>query len=205
MKLKFCGIRCENDIDYINEFSPDYIGYIFAPSKRLITPESAGKLNRKKKESILSVGVFVNAPLEEMLRTIRVSGIDIIQLHGDEDKKYISELKKYTRCEIWKAVRVKKKEDILNAQMLGTDKLILDSFSQAAYGGTGICADWSIIKSTDIKMPFFIAGGINQNNILSAVSELQPYGADISGGIETDGAKDRGKIKRIIELLERNR
>lgn len=203
MKLKFCGIRRECDIDYINEFSPDYIGFIFAPSKRMITPRNAGILNRRRKGSISSVGVFVNAAIEEVLTAMNISGIDILQLHGDETKEYISELRQHTDNEIWKAVRVKQPDDIIKAQDLGADKLLLDSFSETAYGGTGVCSDWNIIKNTDIKVPFFIAGGINEHNILSA-AQLDPYGIDISGGIESNGTKDRDKIKKIIKLFERN-
>ena len=204
MRIKFCGIRHECDIDYINEFSPDYIGFIFAPSKRMITPRDAGLLNQRRKKSISSVGVFVNTSVKDVLTAVSISGMDIIQLHGDEDEQYIWELRKHTDREIWKAVRIKKQDDIIKAQKLGADKLLLDSFSETAYGGTGVCADWSIIKNTDINVPFFVAGGINESNILSAINELHPYGIDISGGIESNGTKDREKIKNIIKLLERN-
>lgn len=192
------------DVDYINEFSPDYIGYVFAPSKRQISPENAGMLSRNVKTEIKKAGVFVNESAENIITTVEKSGIDIIQLHGDENAELISFLRKNTNCEIWKAVRVKSEEDIYLAEKIGADKLLLDSFSASQYGGTGKVADWSIIKNTHINLPFFVAGGLNAGNILSAVSELNPYGLDISGGIETDGFKDREKIKQIIQLLERN-
>lgn len=203
MKLKFCGIRREQDIEYVNEIKPDYIGFIFAPSKRYISPEDAAKLIEKASPEIQKVGVFVNEAVSEVLKAVLVSGIDIIQLHGDETSDYIDQLRSFTDCEIWKAVRVKTSEDIINAEKLGADKMLLDSFSESQYGGTGKVADWDVIKKTDIKTPFFIAGGLNENNILSAVSELSPYGLDISGGIETDGCKDREKMKKISMLLNR--
>lgn len=204
MKLKLCGIRRKEDIEYINEFCPDYIGFVFAPSRRMITPENAAALNSIKRSDIKSVGVFVNSSVSDICSAAEISGIDVIQLHGDENAEYICELRKHTGLEIWKAVRVKTEDDISKAHKLGADKLLLDSFSSSQYGGTGKTADWNIIKRSDITAPFFVAGGINADNILSAVSELSPYGIDISGGIETDGVKDREKIKKIIQLLERN-
>ena len=101
-------------------------------------------------------------------------------------------------------MRVRDSGDIQKADMMQADKLLLDSFSVSQYGGTGKTADWNIIKNTTIKTPFFIAGGLNEQNILSAVSELSPFGLDISGGIETEGTKDLNKMKKITDLLERN-
>lgn len=105
------------------------------------------------------------------------------------------------KCKIWKAVRVKNAEDITIADKLGADLLLLDSFSANEYGGTGKTADWSIINSVDIKTPFFLAGGLNKDNICDAVRTVKPYGIDISGGIETDGFKDKEKIENIMKLI----
>lgn len=203
MKLKFCGIRRPEDAEFVNETKPDYIGFIFASSKRYVSPEDAGKLAAVIDPDIKKAGVFVNESIEGIINTAKISGIDIIQLHGDESAEFISELRKLTDCEIWKAVRVRSSEDILNAEKLGADRLLLDSFSKEAYGGTGKVADWDVIKNTKINTPFFVAGGLKEDNILTAVSELDPYGLDISGGIETDGCKDIGKMRKIISLLGR--
>lgn len=204
MKLKFCGIRRDRDIEYVNITRPDYIGFVFAPSRRYISPDEAAELSLKIRPEIKKAGVFVNETPENILNTAAKAKLDIIQLHGDEDGEFIKSLRYRTDCEIWKAVRVRDSGDIQRADMMNADKLLLDSFSQSQYGGTGKTADWEIIKQTPVKTPFFIAGGLNEHNILSAVSELSPFGLDISGGIETEGTKDLNKMKKIIDLLERN-
>ncbi len=201
MKIKLCGIKRPEDVEYVNEFLPDYIGYVFADSRRQVSTELAASLNSYLDPKIKSAGVFVNFPPEKAAETAEKVGLDIIQLHGNEDKNYISALRKMTGCEIWKAVRVRTAQDILNGEAAGADKLLLDSFSASAYGGTGKTADFGIIKNTPVKLPFFLAGGLNSENILSALKEIMPYGADLSGGIETDGLKDREKIKEIINIV----
>lgn len=204
MKLKFCGIRRKQDAEYVNITLPDYVGFVFAPSRRYISPEDAAELSEIIRPEIKKAGVFVNESQENIMNTVHTAKLDIIQLHGDENEEFINSLRKITDCEIWKAVRVRDSGDIQKADMMQADKLMLDSFSVSQYGGTGKTADWNIIKNTTIKTPFFIAGGLNEQNILSAVSELSPFGLDISGGIETEGTKDLNKMKKITDLLERN-
>lgn len=201
MKIKLCGIKRTEDIEYINEFRPDYIGFIFAPSARQITPEHAAILHKNLSIGIKSVGIFVNEPIDSVVRATEISGTDVIQLHGDEDKEYIEKLKKHTDKKIWKAVRVQSSDDIYSADSLGADFLVIDSFKESQYGGTGKTADWNVIKHTNIYTPFFLAGGINTGNMVEAISYVDPYGIDISGGIETNGIKDREKIKNIMNII----
>ncbi len=201
MKIKLCGIKRKEDIEYINEFRPDYIGFIFAPSARQITPEHAATLNKNLSIGIKSVGIFVNEPVENVVRATEISGTDVIQLHGDEDKEYIDNLKKHTDKKILKAVRLQNSDDLYSADRLGADFLLIDSFKASQYGGTGKTADWNVIKHTIIYTPFFLAGGINTENITEAISCVDPYGIDISGGIETNGLKDREKIRKIMNIV----
>ncbi|MGN1480549.1 phosphoribosylanthranilate isomerase, partial [Porcipelethomonas sp.] len=118
-----------------------------------------------------------------------------------ETADYLHKLKSMVKCKIWRAVRVKSTDDIKAADNTDADCLLLDSFSKSGYGGTGKTADWSIIRNTEIKKPFFLAGGLNTENIPDALKAVKPYGIDISGGIETNGVKDREKIKNIMELI----
>lgn len=201
MKIKLCGIRRFEDISYVNEFKPDYIGFVFAPSKRQISADFAAKLRAELDSGIKAVGVFVNSSPEETAHTAETVGLDVIQLHGDENKSFISSLRKITQCEIWKAIRVRTSEDIITGDNMGADKLLLDSYSSESYGGTGKKANLDAIKKSNIKTPFFLAGGLNAHNIVSALQSISPFGADISGGIETNGFKDKNKIKEIINLV----
>lgn len=195
--IKLCGIRREADVLIVNDFLPDYIGMILTAGFRrtadITAAEGFLKLLDKR---IKRVGVFVNEPADNVRRIAEALELDAIQLHGDEDKAYIRSL--MGQCELWKAVRVQSSEDIKRAEELGCDRLLLDSFVKNAVGGTGVTADWDIIKNANITLPYFLAGGIGENNIAEAL-KISPH-IDLSGSVETDGVKDREKIRRIMEL-----
>lgn len=201
MKIKFCGIRREEDIDYLNQYSPDYAGFIFADSKRYVEPQQARKLIESLDKKIKTVGVFVNENVYKLVDIVKETNIDIIQLHGDETLYYVEIIKQLLNNEVWKAVRVKSKEDILNADKSEADILLLDSFSETQYGGTGKIANWDVIKNTSINHKYMLAGGLNSDNILEAIQKTKPFGVDISGGIELDGVKNLDKIKNIMNIL----
>lgn len=202
MKVKFCGIRRPEDIVFMNEFLPDYVGFVFAGTKRHVTPETAAGLAQHLDSRIKKVGVFVNESPESITRTVNLVGFDVIQLHGDETAQDIAALRKLLPgIGIWKAVRVHDQGSIPSALRLGADLLLLDSFSKNEYGGTGRTADFSLIREANLKIPFFLAGGLNSENLPGAIRELSPYGVDISSGIETGGVKDRRKIGQIMRIL----
>lgn len=201
MKLKLCGIRRPEDISYVNAFPPDYIGFVFARSKRQVTAEAAAELTQKLRHDIQTVGVFVNEPLENLLHIAQTARLDILQLHGDEDDAYIATLRQYTGLPVWKAVRVTDAESLQRADNLAVDRLLLDSFSPVSYGGTGKTANWAVIQTTRPCKPFFLAGGLTVDNLKEAIGAVHPDGVDLSGGIETDGYKDKEKIKAVVERV----
>ncbi|MBS7007174.1 phosphoribosylanthranilate isomerase [Anaerostipes sp.] len=201
MKIKMCGLRRTEDIIYANECIPDYIGFVFAESKRKVSAEKAAKLGKELNPSIKKVGVFVNEPVRDLILAAEQSGIDIIQLHGDEDREYINEVKQGTEKEIWKAVRVKTAEDIEKTLKLPADKLLLDSFSENSYGGTGKVMDFDVLRQIKIPKPYFIAGGLTIENLPGILEGLEPYGIDISSGIESGGVKDRDKMMRVTQCV----
>lgn len=202
MKIKFCGIKRPEDITFMNEFCPDYIGFVFAGTKRRISPETAAALAEKLDAGIRKAGVFVDEPPESIARTAKLAGLDAVQLHGSEAAETIAALRNLLPgTEIWKAVRVKDQSSIPDAQKLGADLLLLDSFSASEYGGTGKTANFDLIRRANLKTPYFLAGGLNCENIRQIVQQFSPYGVDISSGIETDGVKDRSKIEQIMRIL----
>jgi len=225
MKIKFCGLRRPEDIEYANQTRPDYIGFVFAKSKRQVSPELAGQLATGLSEGMKKVGVFVNAPLEEIIEAVRLAGLDVVQLHGDEGPEVIRNLrlalagmvegsgldfvtKSHGRCpEIWKAVRTTDAAVLLAADSLEVDRLLLDAFTPGMAGGTGVVADWNMIRRVkgQLTKPFFLAGGLNAGNLEEAVRAIEPYGIDLSSGIETDGYKDLSKMEEIIGIIERVR
>ncbi len=199
--IKLCGMRRNEDIAYCNECMPDYIGFIFAESKRRVSSELAGQLRSELDPKIVTVGVTVNAPIE-FLAEISVSA-DIFQLHGNEDSEYISALRKlFPEKEIWKAGRIRSEADIDALAVLPADKFVLDAFSAEAYGGTGKKIDEKLLAYAKNKLskPFFIAGGIDSSNIADIIKKFTPYGVDLSSGIETDGFKDGAKMLEIMKI-----
>lgn len=201
LKIKLCGMRRPEDIEYINSFPPDYAGFILTPGfRRSIDKEAFLRLVSLLKGSISSVGVFVDEPIESVAEF--ATRLRVIQLHGSENEEYISRLRSLIPegCEIWKAVRVRSEDDILKADRLPADKLLLDAFSEKSVGGTGKTADWDLIGKTRINKPFFAAGGITAANFREAAERLSPYGIDLSGGIETNGVKDLSKIREIMQI-----
>ena len=201
MKIKMCGLRRPDDIIYANEYLPDYIGFVFAESRRKVSGEEAKNLGAQLDPFIKKVGVFVNEPVRSLITISKQAGLDIIQLHGDEGEEYIKEVKHETGKELWKAVRVRMVKDIQEAQRLPADNLLLDSFSEESYGGTGKVMDFAVLDQADIRKPYFIAGGLTVENLPEILKKAEPYGIDISSGIETEGVKDREKMLKVIQCV----
>lgn len=202
-RIKICGIRRIEDSLCLNEFKPDYAGFILSkPFWRYIDLNTLSKINDVLSKQIKRVGVFVNENSDYILKY--ASLLDIIQLHGEETQDLIDKLRERTNCEIWKAVRVKSSYDLNEADKLSVDKLLIDSYTENTYGGSGKIANWELIKKTKINKPFFLAGGISAENCLNAIETIKPFGLDISSSVETDKFKDRTKIEEIISLI-RNR
>ncbi len=198
--IKLCGIRRKEDIEYVNEFLPDYIGMILSEGfRRTIGADTAAELVKNLDGRIKKVGVFVDEELPFIENAAKKIGLDVIQLHGNENPELISKLKA-KGFTVWKAVRVRSSEDILSAGTLGADMLLLDSFVKGVAGGTGVPANHDIIKKTKINSPFFLAGGINETNLKEALAVSR--NVDISGGIETDGVKDRDKIEKVMKIYK---
>lgn len=203
MKGKLCGLRRMEDIRYVNEFKPDYVGFVFAQSRRQVTPVQAAALRKALDASIQAVGVFVNEAPETVAQIARDVSLNAVQLHGDEEAAYIARLRALlpTGTSLWKAVRVQTESDLQRTQSYGADLVLFDAFSKDAYGGTGKTADWSLFGRVSPSRPFFLAGGLHAGNLQEAVRRVHPDGVDLSGGIETDGVKDREKIKQILSII----
>lgn len=198
-KIKICGLMSLEDVDIVNKYEPDYIGFVFAPSKRKVTEKLALEMRKRLKTSIQSVGVFVNAPISQILSLEKHHVIDIIQLHGDETEKEIKELQENTKLPIIRAMRIKNQQQVLKASEMKVDYLLCDTFVKGQYGGSGTTFDWSLVPK--VTKPIFIAGGITLSNVRDVINQTQPYCIDISSGVETEGRKDEVKIKKIIEAV----
>ena len=194
-KIKICGLTRPCDIDAVNVAKPDYIGFVFADSRRKVTPQQAAELRQRLNPCITSVGVFVNEAIEDIISLAESGVIDVIQLHGDEDEEYITQLKMQTDKLIIKAISVQQKGDVQKWLQTTADYLLLDSKG----GGTGRTFDWNLLGD-DLVKPFFLAGGLGFDNIEEALNRIKPFAIDVSSGAETDGFKDAEKIDRLVEL-----
>ena len=199
MKLKFCGLTREADIRAANETRPDYIGFVFAESRRRVTDEQAARLRALLSPGIQAVGVFVNDDPTHIALLANRGVIDLIQLHGGESAAYIRRLRTMTAAPIICALRVGKQTDIKRAESNLVDFLLLDTYTKDAYGGSGRIFDWSLLG--EVGKPYFLAGGLNESNITRAM-RTGAYALDLSSGIETDGVKDAEKMRRVAALVK---
>ena len=220
-KVKMCGISKIETIPAVIEANPDYMGLVFAPSKRQVTVDQAKTLveelhkqyaNRYNRdaeqysnqtlihqESIKTVGVFVNETVESLLKIAKEVKLDVIQLHGDEDESFIQTLKEQSNVEVWKAVQVRSAADAEKWIDSSADMLLFDAYHKDERGGTGEVFDWSSLD--EFERPFMLAGGIDSTNVARATRTVRPYGLDISSGIETNGVKDNEKMKAFTNIV----
>ena len=192
-KIKMCGMCRIEDIEYANKILPEFVGYIFAEkSRRFITPEKAESFTEILDNRINPVGVFVNADIEYISDIAERKIINIIQLHGNEDDDYINTLRKKTNLPIIKAFKVKSVDDVKNAENSQADMILLDSGE-----GSGELFNHDFLKN--INRPYFLAGGLNPENIRRIIEKFSPYAVDVSSGIETDKIKDFDKMKAFAD------
>lgn len=199
VKIKICGLKTMEDIYMVNRRKPDFAGFVFAGSRRRITPERAVEMKKGLLPEIRSVGVFVNEDPELVVRLAEGGVLDYIQLHGDEDAAYIRQLKAKTEKPVIKAVRVRSREDIRQAERLPCEYLLLDTYKAGEYGGSGEAFCWELIP--EIGKPFFLAGGLCEENIAEALKRCHPWAVDVSSSVETDGRKDAEKVGRFMEAV----
>lgn len=200
-KVKICGLTRAEDIYAVNKWQPEYIGFVFARSKRQVTKELAADLKALLDPQIRSVGVFTDAPADQIVNLAEHKIIDVVQLHGHENENYIKELKRNILCPIVKAVRVKEYAQVGQALESKADYLLFDAYSEAAMGGMGEVFDWTLLK--DIKRPYFLAGGLSPENVRKAIRICHPYGVDVSSGVETAGIKDTIKVREFIQAANK--
>ena len=196
-EIKLCGLSRTCDIDAVNSLMPNYVGFVFAKkSRRSVSATAARELKKCLHPAIRAVGVFVNENADTVAEYLEEGIIDLAQLHGTEDESYLTCLRLLTGKEIIQAFRITTKQDMLRAEKSTADMILLDSGA-----GTGKVFDWNLLKG--IRRPFFLAGGLDPNNVEEAVRELHPHAVDVSSGIETDGVKDQTKMAAFIAAVRR--
>lgn len=216
-RVKLCGMFRNEDVDAVALARPDMCGFIvnFPKSHRNVSARRLAELCELLSEEdaktaaqaatggsavslhpIWRVGVFVNEPLDSLIRIVSEGDIDLVQLHGNENNAYVSELRHHTGAGTIQAFRVHSEEDVSRAEGSAADVVLLDNGQ-----GTGAAFDWSYVSR--MHRPFILAGGLTPENVGEALAEVQPWGVDMSSGLETEKLKDADKIAAAVQQVRR--
>ena len=198
-KIKICGLSRPEDIEAVNEVKPDYAGFVVEvpKSRRNVSVQQLRRLTALLDHGIVSVGVFVNAPVELIVGLLQDGVLAMAQLHGQEDEAYISRLRNRIKADVplIQAFSIRTKEDVLRAVKSSADLILLDQGS----GGSGRTFDWSLADAVD--RPFFLAGGLGSGNLAQAIRAVKPWAVDLSSALETDGYKDPKKMREAVQIV----
>ncbi len=195
-RIKLCGLRFPEDVDTACELMPDCVGFVFAPAfRRYIPPEKARALKARLAPGIRTAGVFVNESPEVIASLLNTGLIDLAQLHGGEDERFISRLRSLTDGRLIQAFRIREKADLVRAEQSPADCILLD-----AGAGEGRTFDWTLLSS--FSRPYILAGGLTPENVSEAIRRLRPWGVDVSSGIENDGRKDPEKMRAFVSAVK---
>ncbi len=203
IKIKICGITNIEDAATAVELGADALGFIFySGSKRFVDPAAARDIILKLPPFITSVGVFVNQDLDEIKRILDITGVNTVQLHGDESPEFCGSVTASVPAKVIKAIRVKDSLDAGSLAQYPVQAILLDTYSDAEYGGTGKSFDWGILKDIDIEQKVILSGGLSPDNVAQAVEAVKPYAVDVNSGVEAGpGKKDHEKLKKFIEAI----
>lgn len=200
VRVKICGIMDLESALVAAAAGADALGFVFAPSPRRITPDHARNICRVLPPFITRVGVFVDAPADEVLTVVEYCGLDVVQLHGSESPDYCRALGR----RMIKAFRMGK--GVLPTELADfpVDAILLDTHVAGQMGGTGRPFDWQLAAGLKLPRPLLLAGGLTPENVGRAVAMVRPYGVDVSSGVETGkpGQKDAEKIRRFIAAVK---
>lgn len=198
VKIKICGITNEADAAAAVRAGADALGFIFYEgSPRYVAPEKVAGIVAGLPPFVVSVGVFVNAAVDEVKGTCDTAGIQVAQLHGDEPPGFCRELDR----PVIKVFRVKDETWKSAAEAYPVGAVLLDTFAEDRYGGTGAAFDWRLVKGSPHRV--ILSGGLNPDNVAGAVRTVRPYGVDASSGVErAPGSKDHGRIRAFVEAAK---
>ncbi len=200
VRVKICGITEKDDAFKAVKFGADALGFVFyKKSPRYLSASRARNIIEVLPPLVTTVGVFVNDRLGAISDIASFCGLNVVQLHGDEDHHYCHRLKRYN-FKIIKAFRVDAAFDFEQVKKYDVDGFLFDAFQEDAYGGTGKSFNWELLRKADLKVPFILSGGLTQENVMEAVQCVKPYGVDVSSGVELEpGKKDHRKMMAFIQ------
>ena len=195
-EIKICGLTRIEDIIAVNRYGADYAGFVFCKkSKRYIDSYKAGELIDLLRSDITTVGVFLDEPLDNVISAARISGVQMVQLHGHESDEYVEYVRRTLERPVIKAFKADEEGALERALKSNADYVMIDSGA-----GCGKKFDWNILKG--FNRDYFLAGGLEPESVGEAVNMLEPFAVDVSTGVETDGVKDEAKIEKFIKAVK---
>lgn len=197
-RIKICGLKEAEHVQAAVEAGADAIGFVFAPSKRQVSPEQAQALASNTPASVKKIGVFVNSSAEEINEIVRTVPLDYVQLHGDERAALYEQI----AVPVIKAISIRSAEDVDRAFRDAAPLVLIDAPGTDFRGGSGHTFDWDLVENHAEARPFILAGGLNPDNVGQAITRIRPVMVDVSSGVETDGRKDSDKIKAFIRAVQ---
>jgi len=198
VRVKICGICDLETALGAAEAGADALGFVFAPSRRMLSPDKAREIIKRLPPFISRVGVFVNLPAAEVEQIAGYTGLDTVQLHGDESPEYCKAINGY---KVIKSFSVSGEHNLERAGLYEVDGYLLDTAAQGLRGGTGIAFDWRLAAGFSAG-PLMLAGGLSPENVRQAINMVRPYAVDVSSGVETEGQKDINKIKDFVRRVK---
>lgn len=202
-RIKICGITNREDALLAVKCGADALGFVFSESPRQIEPEQADAIIQELPPFVLTVGVFVNAPRDQVFEVLDSCALDVIQLHGDETPTRCLELKEYNK-RVVKAIRVKDAGSFKGLESYHVDGFLLDAHVAGMRCGTGKSFEWDLLKKVKIKKPIILSGGLHADNVIEAIKVVRPYGVDASSRLEkSPGKKDPAKVRAFIEAVKK--
>lgn len=199
-KIKICGLKTIEDVEMVNRIQPEYVGFVFAPSKRRVSDAQAMCMKQRLSKAIQAVGVFVNDSIEHIVSLCKSGCIDLVQLHGDESEGYIKQVQQRTGKQVIKAVRLTSREAGEEALRSNAEYVLFDAFAgEKVYGGSGTRLETLLLP--ELSRPTFLAGGLSVHNVEEMVRRYKPFCVDVSSSVETDGKKEYEKMKQFVEVV----
>ena len=205
VRVKICGISNFEDARAAVEAGADALGFIFFPqSPRNVSPEVARSIIEQLPPFVAKVGVFVNEAADRILQIAKETGIDTVQLHGDESPELCEKIAR-ENLKVIKAFRIKDQSSLAAMNGFRASAFLLDSYVPGQLGGTGAKFNWDLaVQAAGLGTPIILAGGLVAENVGDAVSKVGPYGVDVSSGVELElapGKKDHAKVRAFIEAV----
>ena len=197
-RIKICGLKEAEHVQAAVEAGANAIGFVFAPSKRQVSPEKAQELAAGIPASVKKIGVFVNSSAEEINEIVKTVPLDYVQLHGDESAALYEQIE----VPVIRAISIRNAEDVDRAFRDAAPLVLIDAPGTDFRGGSGHTFDWDLVEKYAEARPFILAGGLNPDNVGEAITRIRPVMVDVSSGVETDGRKDSDKIKAFIRAVQ---